>query len=175
MKPKVIVINGYPGAGKDTFVKLCSHYSQHVFELHTSSPAKNALTALGWNGQKSEEIRNLLASLMVTGAELFDSAFMYVQNQVTRIRKRYEDEEIQESPIIFVHCREPQNIDRYVQKFGAMTLFIERDLTWDTTKPINDSDALVALYSYDHTIDNNGSEEELELAAREFIIEFGGN
>ena len=89
--------------------------------------------------------------------------FESMKSKVTEFMK---DEE---SKFLFLHIREPEEIDRVVKEFGAKTILIIRD----TVKHIvsNMADENVFNYYYDFVIDNNGTKEELNSKAKDFIQE----
>lgn len=156
IKPRVVIINGYPGSGKDTFAELCGEFAK-VDNVLTSTPAKNALQLLGWNGEKTPEARDLLSVLIEASYEHFNGPVNYVMEKI----------EESDSEIIFVHVREPKNIDLFKEHIpGLMTLFIERDTQKQSYS--NDSDNDVENYVYDVCIANNGTVEQLKECAEAF-------
>ena len=75
--------------------------------------------------------------------------------------------DIYKNSILFLHIREPKEIQRVKEAFNAITLFIKNDNVADITS--NMADANVKNYDYDVIIDNSGSLEELAYKAKEFI------
>ena len=59
---KIIIINGYAGVGKSTFVEMCKK-DYLVTELSTIDPIKDIASKIGWNGQKEPKDRKFLADL----------------------------------------------------------------------------------------------------------------
>lgn len=161
IKMKVFVINGYPGAGKDTFVNYCKDFYPQTINIITSQPVQNIFKDLGWEGAKTPEIRKALAELKEDTDELFDTSFRYVKNNIEWM----EDDHIYKYSV-FIHCREPKNIKRYVEAYEAKAIFIASDRHDKITNP---SDRDVANYKYDIVIDNNGTLDELREKAREFV------
>ena len=160
-KPKVVVINGYPESGKTSFVNFCYKHSPSVVELYTSYPAKKALMALGWNGSKNAVTRKALADLKVMSNNLFDGSMRHVLNRLAKMN-------ITEETVVFIHCREPKEIARFVKLLDAKTLLITRAIC--NKKYNNPSDNGVESYKkYDHIISNDGSLEELEAKALGFM------
>jgi len=155
----VVIINGYPQSGKDTFVELCDKYCD-VDNVLTSTPAKNALTLLGWDGEKTPEIRDLLSDLMYASYEYFDGPIKYVLEKIHDSK----------ADIVFIHCREPHNIIKLKQNIPmrALTLFINRSEARNVLYT-NDSDRGVEDYDYDMYISNNQTLEELEEKAGAFV------
>lgn len=155
---KVIVINGLPGSGKDTFVEMMDMAKKFevVYNLHTSDPVKEALMCLGWDGKiKTPQVRDLLAWLLEKSNEVFDTSFEYLLDKV----KGYYLSGNKDM-ILFVHSREPHNIKRIVERFKAMTILIVRD-NIELEGITNNSDKNVANYVYDKIIYNNGTKENL--------------
>jgi hypothetical protein len=70
---------------------------------------------------------------------------------------------------LFIHIREPEEIERAKKTFGAKTLLIKRQGHKNITS--NDSDANVDNYNYDYII-TNSSLESLEEEAKNFIQSF---
>ena len=73
---------------------------------------------------------------------------------------------------MFLHIREPHNIARASKVFGAKILLVKRNGLMNITS--NYSDANVDNYEYDYIIENNGSLEELDLVAFDFVRELRG-
>lgn len=68
--------------------------------------------------------------------------------------------------LMFIHIREPEEIKRAADAFGAKTLLIKRAGLNNITT--NYSDANVDNYPYDFVIENS-TLEELETQAKEFV------
>ena len=162
---KIFAINGYPGSGKDEFVRLCAQHSKiPVVNYVTSTPAKLALHVLGWKGEeKTPEIRKALADLMELSEALFNGVIAATEAKLIRAMEDYGD-----NCIVFIHCREPRNIDYYREKHGAVTVFINRNDT-KQKRFSNESDANVENYEYDIVIQNNKSLKILEQKAVDFV------
>jgi hypothetical protein len=162
---KIFVINGYPGSGKDEFVKLCmKHSTKPVVNYVTSTPAKLALRLLGWRGkEKTPQIRKALADLMELSESLFNGVIGATEAILLKAMQDYGD-----NCIVFIHCREPRNIDYYRKKHDAITIFIDRNKARKKGFS-NKSDAYVEKYNYDLVIENNESLQVLEQAAIEFL------
>jgi RNase adaptor protein for sRNA GlmZ degradation len=155
---KIVVINGYPGSGKDTFVEFCEQ-EVRTFNLLTSTPVKEAFKTLGWNGQKTAETRKALADMMEISERVLDTSFKYIEKSLSEILS------YRKTGIVFIHSREPRNIIRYKEKFKAVTLLIDRKVA---TKIDNEADANVYDFEYDYVIENNGTLEDFERKAKMF-------
>ncbi len=157
---QIIVINGSGGVGKDTFVEFCKKYAS-VLNISSVDKVKEAATVLtGWNGEKDEKSRKLLSDLKEIGIEYNDAPIKYVCNKANEFKN--SDQEL-----MFVHIRENVEIDKCKKECNAKTLLI-------TNKNIpiicsNHSDREVNEYEYDYYIKNDGTLEELDKKAEEFV------
>ena len=70
--------------------------------------------------------------------------------------------------IYFIHCREPHEIQKFVDKYKdkCITILLERN---DRDVPNNTSDKNVANFNYDYIINNNGNKKDLEKEAINFL------
>lgn len=158
---KVFIINGYPGSGKDTFVGYCSKFAR-VANYVTSTPAKLALKLLGWDGvTKTPEIRKTLAELMEFSEQNFDGVYNSTIINVELVASW------KNTQAMFIHCREPRNIERYKKYFNAKTIFIQRNSCKQQYN--NNSDNEVEKYAYDIIIPNNGTLLQLQAQAKLFV------
>lgn len=157
---QIIVINGSGGVGKDTFVEQCSKYAK-VLNISSVDKVKEAANILtGWNGEKDEKSRKLLADLKQMGIWYNDAPMKYIEHMV-------EEFENSENELMFIHIREIEEIEKCKNEFNAKTLII-------TNKNVpaiesNQADKDVSKYCYDYHIANDGTIEELEATAKEFV------
>ena len=158
---KVIIINGYAGAGKDAFIDFCEECTLAT-RLWTSTPAKVALTALGWDGvEKTASIRYVLQKLIEIGECMFNSTQNYLDVELANI----------DDGLVFIHCREHKKIDAFKGRYNASTLFIDNRKAQDAALAQfqNPSDiANLEEYDYDTIINNNGSLAELKKCAAKY-------
>jgi dephospho-CoA kinase len=157
----VVIINGFPGAGKDTFVELIQRMYPNTGNVHTSDPAKTAAKTLGWEGEKDALSRAFLADLVFASYNLFDGPTKYVLQFLERTG----------APVTFVHSREPERIKLLVERLKAeeykvITLYINRNVGNEFS---NKADADVWRYAYDVYIDNNGTLDTFERNAMVFM------
>lgn len=75
--------------------------------------------------------------------------------------------------VIFIHCREPEEIERFVKEYDAETLYILRDAV-ENEPDSNSSDAAVSDIGYDCIVENNGTLSDLKTAARTYLTEVLG-
>ena len=170
MWTQVIVINGAPQSGKSTFVEMCQFLYLYTCEFSTVDLVKQIAKQLGWNGEKTLKDRKFLSDLKDLLTQWNDIPFKDAKEFVARIENKCKLEE--HNGIIFIHCREPQEIERLKKEFNAITLLIRRDAA-ESQKVSCHSDKNVLNYEYDYVIENNGSLEELENKAYNFLKTIG--
>ena len=166
---KVFVINGYPESGKDQFVEFCGEV-EPVCNIVTSTPAKKALELLGWDGEeKTPAVRKALYYLMRMSEELFDGIYRAVEDCLSKIA--VGEDMFATDIVVFIHSREPYNIYRYVEVFGAKTVLVTRPGDKATNNP---SDENVTCWEYDYYIANDGTLYDLREKAVKFMEMIGG-
>lgn len=166
-KPLVYILNGSGGCGKDTFVNMCRIFSnKSIIHISTITQIKRAAKLLGWNGEKDEKSRKFLSDLKDLSTKVFDTSFRYIEAEL------YDAEE-NDIDYVFIDCREPEEIKRLVEHFGAQTIYIDAS---QRVKQItsNHADKNVQNYKYDLYIDNNGNYENLMKQA-ESLMKGGDN
>ena len=161
----VVILNGPARSGKDTFCELCRkrsyHYDMQVRQISSVDVIKQVARQLGWNGQKDEKSRKFLSDLKDLSTEYSDAPMEYLAREYNRYYKDNPD------VILFMHIREPKEIERARERFDALTLLIKRP----GFEPIqsNHADRDVESYDYDYTIMNNSTVLELEHQAEDFM------
>lgn len=164
---QVIVINAMAQSGKDTFVQL---FQKHYKAINFSSIdiIRNNAEALGYTGGKTEKDRKFLSDLKKLVGEYNDLPFK-------SMKKAYDDfmNPSNESEFLFLHIREPEEIERAKKEFNAKTLLIKNNRVDNITS--NDSDKNVENYNYDFTIKNDSTLEVLEEKAIELERILHGN
>lgn len=172
----VIVVNGSPRAGKDTFIEMLLEdlASQHVPTDTFSSidPVRALLTAAGFDlSEKTEADRRLLS---VVGDAVETHSQWRTNACVDRVKQFAS--ETSNRGAFFLHIREPRNIE-LVKSLCAdavpdsvfSTIYLDSIRAEKITS--NPSDAGVADMIYDHVITNNGTKDDLRAAARNFVID----
>ena len=153
----IIIINGYGGSGKDTFVEFVSKYNK-VYNFSSVDKVKEIAKLIGWTGTKEEKDRKFLSDLKKLTTDYNDMPFNSIKDAVN-------DFKMSDKEIMFIHIREPEEIKRAVLEFNAKTLFIKRDDINKITS--NDSDKNVEKYDYDFIIENT-TLDDLEEKAKNF-------
>ena len=77
-----------------------------------------------------------------------------------------------ENCVMFIHCREPEEIDRLAKDFKAYTLLVSRKSAEEKNWK-NLSDQSVFDYPYDFIVANEGSLEDLRDSAKTLLEELG--
>jgi dephospho-CoA kinase len=172
---RVVVINGKAGTGKDTFVAMCQDIlgANRVMNISTVDFVKEVATFCGWNGSKTPKNRKFLSDLKDLLTEWEDVPFMKIYDTIRNWSDEMDEFEGYEAwcnSVIFIHCREPKEIKKLVDEFDAVTLLIRRDAA-EYIEQINHADNEVLNYTYDTTIVNNGSLEDLRHSAEYFLRE----
>lgn len=163
MVKQAFIINGSGFSGKDTFVALVSKYIP-TMNFSSVDKVKEVARMIGWDGGKTEKDRKLLSDLKLLCTEYNNMPFESMKNRVEKFLKSdyYE--------FIFLHIREPEEIDKAKEAFNAKTILVKRDSVLHITS--NMADANVYNYDYDIVIDNSGTLDELDSKALALVLEF---
>lgn len=159
MSKKVFIINGSGGVGKDTFCEYVGHYAK-VKVISSIDLVKDYASKMGWNGSKTPRDRKFLSDLKDLLTRYNDYPFRDICQKVLWFKE--DDNEF-----LFIHIREPEEIDRAKREFNAHTILMVND----NVKGIysNHADARVLEYNYDIVIDNSGTLKDLEIIAKDFV------
>ena len=164
---KVIIVNGYPRSGKDTFVEFLTDLSVvDVIEHSTISFSKYIAELMGWNGIKTIHSREMLSELKAFGNKWFDKSF----KDMTSLIQYHHNQDT----IIVFHIREPKEILRVVEwcerrRVEVTTVFV--DGVRSEKDQSNESDLNVESYKYDLCLYNNGTLEEYKHSIKHLLSE----
>ena len=174
---KVVIINGVGGSGKDVFVTMCKDVlgGHLVCNISTVDFVKEVAEFCGWDGTKTPENRKFLSDLKRLLTEWDDVPMKKTIEEVELFSKYLVKNELWNTGVVFIHCREPQQINRLVEEFdfAAVTLIVRRDAA-ECVEQINNSDKSVYYYDYDYTVHNNGTLSELRYEAIQFLRDYLG-
>ena len=161
-KHEIFIINGSGCCGKDTFVELFAKHYGHdkVWNYSSVDKVKRIAKEIGWTGAKTEKDRKFLSDLKLLTTEYNDMPMQDLKEKVKEFRSS-------QAEILFLHIREPEEISKAVNEFSAETILIRRD--WIPQITSNMADANVYNYNYDITIYNDGSLEDYENIAKQFV------
>ena len=182
-RTKVVIINGKPQSGKDTFCKYAQGYcdddeSANTLIISSVDPLKEMLTQLGWDGTKTDKIRDMLMDMKQLWVQNQDGPTMFLFNNILEFHKACTGED----NIVFVHIREPEEIKKLVNALtgfesmgiDVISLLVVRKGGEDTpNQPTetrrSDDEALINSYEYDVTINNDEDLIKLQELAAEFV------
>lgn len=164
----LILINGYAGAGKDTFVKFFTEEAERndkrVVNLSSITPVWDMLKELGIDMDLKRPIERKLAAEVKAALDNYD--FYATRMVLETAHSKF----VHEADYVFVHMREPRALEyscnywsRYANQFSLRTLFINREqqkLAFG-----NIADDSVSHYPYQDNISNFGSLEDFKEAA----------
>lgn len=171
MNKQIFILNGTPRSGKDTFASLLNEYipTKHISSI---TPVKKASETLGWSGEKTPEYRKFLCEFKKFLNSQGDTIWDYLDKEVDDFCK---DDKTQ---ILLIDIREPGEIKKAVERYGAKTILIVKHPTysfdeiieiWTRTNKIgNTADLEVDNYNYDYKISNLGTLQDFEAIVREF-------
>lgn len=163
MSKKIFVINGSGGVGKDTFVEFVSAITP-TLNISSVDKVKEIAKQIGWDGEsKTEKDRKFLSDLKKITSEYCDMPFQYMKEKIEKYM-------FCKQLCIFLHIREPEEIERAVKEFNAKTILITRYSVDPITS--NTSDANVNNYKYDYEIANNGTLETFKIVAEQFVKDY---
>lgn len=167
---KIVIINGQPESGKDTFVHFIQDkIGQKCLNISSVDLVKEIATECGWNGEKTPKNRKFLSDLKDLLTEWNDVPMKRVLRDIAL----FEIEMVEyyglksDDLFVFIHVREPQEIARLKEKLNAYTLFITRPN--HIIELSNHADAEVDNYQYDHYINNCGTLDDLAEMAFDFV------
>ena len=171
---KVIVINGMPRSGKSTFVQFClDELGAWGMEVSTVDFVKELAKECDWDGTKTPENRKFLSDLKDLLTNWGDVPYKKVLEEKRVWEFGFEQFDVSTKDcFFFVHCREPQEIQKFVDRIGAETLLIRREEV-ESELQSNHADAEVFNFTYDTEIWNDGSLKDLKDKAKKFLKERG--
>jgi hypothetical protein len=171
---RIFIVNGCPESGKDSFVNFCKGIlPENSCESYSIiDPFKDILKLFGWAGEKTPELRKLLADMEDFSHE--NSKFGII-NLFSRIKNNNKE-------VIFIFIRKPERIQEFIRYYYRN---IDREGMADIFKVIlvsrpefsinvsNDADeeSTILAFKYDLVILNNGSLNDLKNKAKTFTKE----
>lgn len=163
MNKRIFVINGSGGTGKDTFVSMVAKYIPTA-NFSSVDKVKEIAKIIGWDGGKTEKDRKFLSDLKILSTEYNDMPYDSIKSKIQSFLEDSLDN------FLFIHIREPQEIDRLSKEFDLTTILVCRPDVKHITS--NMADENVFNYDYDIVIENDGSLLELNEKAKEFVMNF---
>ena len=173
---RIVVINGVGGAGKDLFVAFCASHlgTDKVKNYSTVDYVKAVAAGIGWDGTKDDKNRKFLSDLKKILTEWDDIPYRRTKLEIEEFQDKMNKlgGKYSENCVMFIHCREPEEIDRLAKDFKAYTLLVSRKSAEEKNWK-NLSDQSVFDYPYDFIVVNDGSLEDLRDSAKTLLEELG--
>lgn len=171
MKFQVVIISGGTGVGKNTFISLCEKYVDYSLDISTIDCIKQIARRCGWTDNKTLKNKKFLSDLKKLLIDYDDLPFKKVVHEVNEyhlelFQQIKEDDLTLETKrsLVFIHCHEPEEIKKLITHFNAISLLIKREgILQDAL------DAALNGYKYQFIISNDGSLEDLDKLARDFV------
>lgn len=152
---KIAIVNGRGASGKTTFEtmvqKISAARGRKVEVISTIKYVKEKAKEFGWDGGKTPEDRRFLSDLKDALTRWKDIPYQVVGQWIDY----YKDHNVD---LLFIDCREPEEIARFVNDYGALTILVQRG---EFELLGNHADDNVMNYQYDVVIDNNRGLDEL--------------
>lgn len=161
---RIFIVNGTGGSGKTTFEKMVENIAKqnnyNIKIISTIDYIKQIAKTLGWDGGKALNDRRFLSDLK-------DALTRWKDIPYQKIKENLEDFMLeQEVDAVFVDCREPEEIKRFVNDYNAITILVQRG---SAIIYGNHADDNVNNYQYDIVIDNSRGLDELNQEAQLFV------
>lgn len=159
MEKHIYITNGVARCGKDTFAKLLNEFVPTI-KYSSIDKVKDIAKKCGWNGGKTEKDRKFLSDLKCLTSEYSDLPFKDISRIVNDfLSARY-------IRVLLIDIREPEEIERAKQEFGAETILIVNQNIPHITS--NMADRNVYNYKYDWVVRNNGTINDFRETVKKF-------
>lgn len=158
-----IIINGPGGVGKDTLIESIKKYKWK--SISSIDPYKDVAKQLGWEGSKDDKSRKFLSDLKSLSIQYNDFPSKYIYDECVNFCENDDEYEI-----LFIHIREPEEIQKVVELTGAKTLLIipgAREIHDGVYG--NKSDDSVLDYDYDYMFINQDDIETEKVRFNDLI------
>lgn len=169
MVKHIIVLNGLPESGKDTFASFVAKHFKGGVVMHSTIDTVK-LMALDWFGvefdvDKNLKKRRLWSDIKDAWTRYNNGPFKELKQLVCVLDKRDDD------PVcVITHVREPEEIARIKKEYGTRcaTVLVKR-MAVAGAEVSNHADQDIENYLYDVTINNDSGVEDLERLAKRFV------
>ena len=161
-KMKLFIINGISGSGKDTFCKfVAKNHPGRVCSITSVARVKQFLAVHMGITKKIPELMRLLQKHFITEV---NGPFKHTSKRIIGYRDEFN------ADILFVHVREKDEIQKYVDAFGAKKVLINPASTRGLEACNVPGNEEVYKTDYDYKI-YNGFTKQFEEYAKQFIKE----
>lgn len=159
MDKHIYITNGVARCGKDTFAKLLNEFVPTI-KYSSIDKVKSIAKECGWNGGKTEKDRKFLSDLKCLTSEYSDLPFKDISRFINVFLA------VGDSKVLLIDIREPDEIARAKQEFGAETILIVNQNIPHITS--NMADRNVYNYKYDWVVRNNGTINDFRETVKKF-------
>lgn len=153
---KIFIMNGKGSSGKTTvenmIVEIAQAHDKKIEILSTIDYVKDVAKGFGWNGSKDPKDRKMLSDLKDLLTEWNDLPYKIVCDKIKKLM-------CTDVAAVFVDCREPTEIKRFVEEYDALSVLIKRSSI--SMVYGNHADDNVDDYEYECVIDNSRGLMEL--------------
>ena len=153
---KIFIMNGKGASGKTTFenmiVEIAQAHDKKIEILSTIDYVKDVAKSFGWNGSKDPKDRKMLSDLKDLLTEWNDLPHKIICEKIKDLMGT-------NVAAVFVDCREPAEIKRFVEEYDALSVLVKRSSI--SMVYGNHADDNVDDYEYDCVIDNSRGLMEL--------------
>lgn len=149
--------------GKDSFAAFMNDIIP-TLKYSSIDEIKRIAKECGWNGKKDEKSRKFLSDLKLLTSEYNNLPFTAIAKKVDE----FKNDQLHQ--VMLIDIREPGEIEKAKNAFGAKTILIRSDRVKNITSNI--SDANVFNYRYDFEIENNGTLDEFRDKVVKFVENF---
>ena len=125
---KIVVVNGMPMSGKSQFVEYClRELGIYGEEVSTVDFVKELAKMSGWDGVKRPRDRKFLSDLKDLLTKWNDVPYKKIIQARDKLQDHLDRLDYDTNKgIIFTHCREPEEIKKFVDRENAITVLLRR-------------------------------------------------
>ena len=161
---KIFITNGSATNDKDTFAKMIGNYIS-TYKYSSIDLVKDMLEFAGVPKEPKTEEKRLLYSDTKDRLTKYDDIPF---KDITSIVTDFKNNKI-EAEVLLIDIREPEEIARAVETFGAETILVRNPNAIKIES--NHADRDVENYEYDYIIENDGTLEQLKRVAKLFACD----
>ena len=138
--------------------QLRAGFSAEKWVLTVLTPIKELATLAGWDGGKDDRDRKFLSDLKLLCVDYNDYPTRWA-------KERYDEFLNSDDAIMFLHIREPKEIEKFVRATDgeALTMLIRGGARMNKSHYGNQSDDGVENYGYDYYFMNDKTLQEAEV------------
>lgn len=162
MNNLLIIINGQGGVGKDSLIKSLKNIE--VINISSIDSIKEIATSIGYMGEKDPKSRKFLSDLKALLNEYNDYPYKQLISKVREANKAMDN------GVIFIHIREPKEIERFKKDFENEEIYTMIVLRETGIIYNNKSDEEVFDYNYDITFMNEKDIEYTSMYFNDLIL-----